>query len=117
MSITVKDLFQYDPNFDKAKIQRLTGKKDYKKTDTVDLSRLAALNDKDLSIFAAKKEGKTFVNYIKDDNMRTQVSDAAGVKTDDKKENMSNANNVTNNSMDKSIFDIDKQEQKVSKQT
>lgn len=27
MSITVKDLFQYDPNFDKAKIQRLTGKK------------------------------------------------------------------------------------------
>ncbi len=115
MSITVKDLFQYDPNFDKAKIQRLTGKKNYKKTDTIDLSRLAGLNDKDLSIFAAQKEGKTFVNYIQDDNMRTQVSDAAGVKIDGKKENKSNADNVTNIPTDKSIFDIDKQEQKVSK--
>ena len=57
MSITVKDLFQYDPNFDNAKLQRLTGKKDYQKTDTINLSRLAGLNDKDLSIFAAKKEG------------------------------------------------------------
>ena len=41
MSITVKDLFQYDPNFDNAKLQRLTGKKDYQKTDTINLSRLA----------------------------------------------------------------------------
>ena len=114
MSITVKDLFQYDPNFDKAKIQRLTGKKNYKKSDTIDLSRLAGLNDKDLSIFAAQKEGKTFVNYIQDDNMRTQIADASGVKIDDKKENKSNANNVTNIPMDKSIFDIDKQEQKAA---
>ena len=36
MGITVKDLFQYDPNFDPAKIRRLTGKSNYKKTDTVD---------------------------------------------------------------------------------
>ena len=110
MSITVKDLFQYDPNFDKAKIQRLTGKKDYKKTDTVDLSRLAALNDKDLSIFAAKKEGKTFVNYIKDDNMRTQVADASGVKiNDEKQQSNQNSNNASNIPMDKSIFDIEKE--------
>ena len=61
MAITVKDLFQYDPNFEPAKIRRLTGKTNYKKSDTVDLSRLAALNDKDLSVFAAKKEGKTFL--------------------------------------------------------
>ena len=32
MSLTVKDLFQYDSNFDPAKIRRLTGKSDYKKT-------------------------------------------------------------------------------------
>lgn len=31
MGITVKDLFQYDPNFDPAKIRRLTGKSNYKK--------------------------------------------------------------------------------------
>lgn len=110
MSITVKDLFQYDPNFDRVEIQRLTGKKDYKKTDTVDLSRLAALNDKDLSIFAAKKEGKTFVNYIKDDNMRTQVADASGVKiNDEKQQSNQNSNNASNIPMDKSIFDIEKE--------
>lgn len=31
MSITVRDLFQYDPNFPPAKIKILTGKSDYKK--------------------------------------------------------------------------------------
>lgn len=30
MAITVKDLFQYDPNFEPAKIRRLTGKTNYK---------------------------------------------------------------------------------------
>lgn len=109
MSITVKDLFQYDPNFDNAKLQRLTGKKDYQKTDTINLSRLAGLNDKDLSIFAAKKEGRVYVNHIQDDNMRTQIADASGVKIDDVNNNMANTNNVTNIPMDKSIFDIEKE--------
>lgn len=65
MSITVKDLFQYDSNFDQAKIRRLTGKKDYKKSDIIDLSRLAALNDKDLSIFVAKKRRQIFCKFYK----------------------------------------------------
>lgn len=107
MSLTVRDLFQYDPNFDQAKIRLLTGKKEYKKTDTVDLTRLAALNDKSLSVFAAEKEGKAFVNSIKNDNMRAQVADAAGIK------NEKNNNNKKDDvpaiiPMEKSIFDIDK---------
>ncbi len=106
MGITVRDLFQYDPNFDSAKIQRLTGKKDYKKTDTIDLSRLAALNDKDLSIFVAEKEGNSFVTSITDDNMRTQVADAAGLKTENK--NDRNANIPASIPMDKSVFDYQK---------
>ena len=113
MSITVKDLFQYDPNFDKAKLQRLTGKKDYKKNDTVDLSRLAALNDKDLSIFAAKKEGKTFVNYINDDNMRIQIADAAHTNYEEKTQNNKNDKLNVDIPKDKSIFEINKNEGKV----
>lgn len=101
MTVTVKDLFLYDANFDPAKIRRLTGKTNYKKTDTVNLSRLAALNDKDLSVFVAKKEGKSFLSSVQDDNMKTQIADASGIKT---------GNNQTSNipaymPMDKSVFD------------
>ena len=110
MAITVKDLFQYDPNFEPAKIRRLTGKTNYKKSDTVDLSRLAALNDKDLSVFAAKKEGKTFLNSIQDDNMKTQIADAAHIKNEEKTQNNKNNKMPADIPMDKSIFDIDKQE-------
>ncbi len=106
MTITVKDLFQYDPNFPKIKIQRLTGKQDYEKTDTVDLSRLAALNDKDLSIFGAKKDNR-LINYINDDNTRKEVADASHVKnTKNTNENEKNNYNVGNIPMNKSIFDI-----------
>lgn len=113
MSITVKDLFQYDPNFEQAKIIRLTGKKNYKKNDTVDLSRLAALNDKDLSIFAAKKEGKTFVNYINDDNMRTQIADAAHINYEENTQNNKNDTLSADIPKDKNIFDINKNKEKV----
>lgn len=109
MAITVKDLFQYDPNFEPAKIRRLTGKTNYKKSDIVDLSRLAALNDKNLSIFAAKKEGKTFLNAIQDDNMRKKISEESHIKNEDENQNIQNANTAMSIPMDKSIFDIDKQ--------
>ncbi len=94
MSLTVRDLFQYDSNFDPAKIRRLTGKSDYKKTDTVDLSRLAALNDRDLSIFVAKKEGKSFVKSIQNDNTRAQVANAAKIN-DEKQQNNQNLGGLT----------------------
>lgn len=104
MTITVKDLFLYDANFDSAKIKRLTGKANYKKTDTVNLSRLAALNDKDLSVFVAKKEGKLFLNSIQNDKMQTQLADAAGIKNGNGK----NANMPI--PMDKSVFGYQKAE-------
>ncbi|CDE88840.1 unknown [Clostridium sp. CAG:729] len=110
MAITVRDLFQYDPNFDHAKIRRLTGKSNYKKTDNVDLSRLAALNDKGLSVFVAKKEGKSFINSIQNDNMKTQVADAAGIKDKTKNQNNEKGNVAANIPMDKSVFDIKKPE-------
>jgi len=106
MTFTVKDLFQYDPNFDRAKIQRLTGKNDYQKTDTIDLSRLAALNDKALSIFVAEKEGKSFLNYITDDNMKTQVADATGIVSGGQNQNNQNNYIPANIPMDISVFDL-----------
>lgn len=106
MAITVKDLFQYDPNFDPVKIRRLTGKTNYEKTDTVDLARLAALKDKDLSVFVAKKEGKSFLNSVQDDNMQTQIADAAGIKTN----NGQNASVPAHIPMDKSVFDYQRPE-------
>ncbi len=110
MAITVKDLFQYDPNFDQAKIRRLTGKTNYKKSDTVDLSRLAALNDKDLSIFAAKKEGKTFLRAIQNDDMKSQIADAAHIKNTDENKKTQNRHVPAHISMDKSVFDVEKPE-------
>ncbi len=112
MGITVKDLFQYDPNFDPAKIRRLTGKSDYKKTDSVDLARLAALNDNDLSIFVARKD-KTVLNYINNDNVRAQVADAShvkNVKSEKTNKNEQNNSNIGAIPMDKSIFDIKEKE-------
>ena len=65
MSITVKDLFQYDSNFDQAKIRRLTGKKDYKKSDIIDLSRLAALKRQRFINFCCKKRRQIFCKFYK----------------------------------------------------
>ena len=73
----------------------------------MDLSRLAALNDKGLSIFAAKKEGKTFINSIQDDNMRTQIAEAVHIKNEEKAQNNSNAVSSVI-PMDKSIWDIER---------
>lgn len=106
MAITVKDLYQYNENFEWAKIQRLTGKNNPKKTDTVDLSRLAALNDKDLSVFVAEKEGKSFLNFVQDDNMKTQIADASGMNTGNNKD----TNIPACIPMDKSVFDYQKPE-------
>lgn len=114
MAITVRDLWLYDPNFDQKKIQYLTGKRDFKKNDTVTLSRVAGLNDKDLSVFVAQKEGKSFVNSIRDDNMRAQIAEASGVgSTKQDKNNKNNKNNVPQViPMDKSVFDINNQRKK-----
>lgn len=106
MAITVKDLFLYDPNFDPVKIRRLTGKTNYEKTDKVDLTKLAALKDKNLSVFVAKKEGKSFLNSVQDDNMRTQIAGAAGIKTN----NAQSANVPADIPMDKSVFDYQRTE-------
>lgn len=115
MGLTVKDLFEYDINFEPAKIRRLTGKTNYKKNDSIDLLRLAALNDKNLSIFAAKKD-KGVVSYITDDSIRTQVANASNVKdvkNKNTKENEQKYNNITTIPMKKSIFDINKNVKKV----
>ncbi len=116
MAITVKDLLQYNANFDPVKIRRLTGKTEFKKSDTIDLTKLIALNDNDLSIFVAKKEGKSFVNSILDDNMRSTVADGAGIKgikNDNSKQNQNNfiPNNIP---MDVSIMDIAKQQKQLT---
>ncbi len=104
MSITVKDLFQYNPNFDPKKIEYLTGKKNYDKKDTINLSRVEGLNDIDFSIFVADKEGKSFVNSIKDDKMKISVTKAIG-DDNNQEQNKSVSADIP---MDKSIFDLKK---------
>lgn len=106
MSITVKDIYKKFPDFSYDKMKRLTGKSEFEENDTIQLSRIAALGDKNLSVFVAEKEGKSFVNTIQNDNMRTQIADASGIKTDDAK----NANIPAYIPMDKSVFDYQKQE-------
>lgn len=106
MSITVMDVYKKFPDFGYEKMKKLTGKSDFEDGDTIQLSRIAAFGDKNLSIFAAEKEGKPFVNTIQDDNMKAQIADASGIKTD----NAQNANVPAYIPMDKSVFDYQKPE-------
>lgn len=106
MSITVKDLYQYNPNFDPKDVVILTGKTDFKKDDTIVLSRVTSLNDNDFSIFVAEKEGKSFINTVQDHKKRAELAEAANVDISDR--NQKTANMPSAIPMNKSIFDIKK---------
>ncbi len=107
MSITVKALWSAFGNLQHDDIVKITGRNDFKKSDTISLSRIAGYNGtsaNDISIWAAKNEGESYTRLL-DDSQKVKISQAAGLKE-------TNSNNNSKMSMNKSIFDVSSKKEK-----
>jgi phosphoribosylformylglycinamidine (FGAM) synthase-like amidotransferase family enzyme len=102
MAVTVKNLYEYDPNFDYKKIVKLVGRTNFKQTDTIDLKKVEGLGDKKLTTYVADKEGKSYINTIYDENLQAQVAK----DTNTTLSNQQNQQNSDPMSMDGSVWNI-----------
>ncbi len=107
MAITVGAIYAAFPNFDSKDMIRLcNGNKNFNGRTVVSLANIAAFGDKDLSVFVAKKEGKTFTGLL-GKNERAEINSAANVKD----AGLAQGNDRTPSTaqvipMDRSIFDV-----------
>lgn len=101
MSITVEMVYKQFPDFKESDMKRLVGKSEFTDKDNIILARIAAFGDKNLSIFAAKKEGDKFTELIPEKS-RPEIVQSADVK-ENSNEKGNNLSGVI--SMDTSIFD------------
>lgn len=113
MGITVGDIYSAFPNFSReAMIKLMNGRKDFEGKDAVPLINIARYKgqfDKELSIFAAKEEGKSFISLVSDEHNRNELAKTANISLD----NNYNKNNITETAvpqaaipMGTSVFDI-----------
>ena len=103
MSITVRDIYKQFPDFSFEKMKFLTGKTDFKDDEIISYSRIVSLKDNPLSIWTAEKEGDNFLKEIKDPNYQIQIAKNAGIE-------YAQNENKSEIPMDRSIFDIEKQD-------
>lgn len=107
MTITVGAIYTAFPSFKPEDMIKLCdGNKELNGRTIVPLANIAAFGNKELSIFAAKLEGKNYTNLLAK-NERAQVNEAAGVQDAE----MSSKNQQEHGqeqviSMDTSIFDV-----------
>lgn len=111
MTITVGDIYTAFPNFNPKDIITMLGSKDFDGKTVVPLSRIAALDNKNLSIFATQKEKDQFTNLLSEAR-RPEYIEAAGLQTNNK-DNKKNGNSQAI-PMNKSIFDIDAQKKLIT---
>lgn len=113
MGITVGDIYSAFPNFSReAMIKLMNGRKDFEGKDAVPLINIARYKgqfDKELSIFTAKEEGKSFISLVSDEHNRNELAKTANISLD----NNYNKNNITETAvpqavipMGTSVFDI-----------
>jgi hypothetical protein len=107
MAVTVKNLYEFDPNFDPKKIVKLVGRTNFKKTDTIDLKKVEGLGDKKLTTYVADKEGKSYINTIYDENLQAQVAK----DTNTTLSNQQSQQNPDPMSMDGSLFNVKRDEE------
>lgn len=105
MSITVEMVYKQFPGFKESDMKRLVGKSEFTDKDNITLARIAAFGDKNLSIFAAQKEGDKFTELLPEKN-RVEMTKAADI-SDNKDSEKNNAQTIP---MDTSIFDIKKKQ-------
>ena len=111
MSITVGDIYKQFPTFrQEDMIKLMNGKTDFNGRDTVSLQNIAAFKgqyDMELSVFAAKKEGKSFVGRLNGSKLEN-VQKETGIQANKNNgsENKQGSNHIA---MNTSIFDVAKQ--------
>jgi len=113
MAITVGDIYTQFPTFKpEDMIKLMNGRTDFTGRDTVSLANIAAYKGQfaqELSVFTAKREGKSFVNMYSDDK-RQEIAQAANINTDNKNGGKEQQKPVPGYiPMDTSVFDIAKQ--------
>lgn len=114
MTITVGAIYAAFPNFNpKDMIKLCNGNEDLNGRTVVPLANIAAFGDKNLSIFAAEKEGKTFTGLLAK-NERAEINSAANVKNaGPAQEKDNNVNSGQGIPLDTSVFDIAANKKKV----
>ena len=110
MSITVGDIYTAFPTFKPKDMIDLMGTEKFNGRSEVSLSKIAHYKGgmaKELSVFTAKKEGKSYTNMLSQTE-RQKVSEKAKINTG---ENKTQEKPVPKNiSMDTSVFDLNKQQ-------
>lgn len=114
MAITVGDIYGAFPGFRPEDMIKLcNGNKNLNGRTEVPLKNIASFGNQDLSIFAAKEEGKTFTNLVSKGE-RSKLNSAAGVVDKNQDENSANQNVQQAIPMNTSIFNVaDKKKQYV----
>lgn len=113
MAITVGDIYTQFPTFKPEDMVKLmNGRTDFNGRDTVSLTNIAAYKGEfadELSVFTAKKEGKSFVNMYPKDK-RQEIAQAAQIKTDGQDNTKKNGQNAVPAyiPMEQSVWDIAK---------
>ena len=107
MTITVGAIYTAFPNFNPDDMIKLcNGNKDLNGRTVVPLANIAAFGDKNLSVFVAKKEGKTYTGMLPK-NERAEINSAAKLKdAEPVQEKDNNANSGREIPRDTSVFDI-----------
>ena len=108
MTITVGDIYTAFPSFKPEDMLKLCdGNKNLNGRTKVSLSNIAAFGNDELSVFVAKREGKTYTNLLSKDK-RTELNQEAGIvdKNQDKTAASDSKQSARAIPMNTSVFDI-----------
>lgn len=117
MAITVEVLYKQFPHIKPRDVEYLVGSNNYDSNSIISLKNAAQYDGeyaRDLSIFAASKEGKSFTELLNENKKAELSTIVPSLKVEDKDNSKTTkANNVPNSiPMDKSVFDIANKKQK-----
>lgn len=111
MAITVGDIYKQFPTFrPEDMVKLMNGRTDFNGRDTVSLQNIATFKgqyDKELSVFVAKKEGKSFVGMLNGSKLEN-VQKETGIQAN-KKDSSQKKQGAGHIAMNTSIFDVAKQ--------
>ncbi|MCM1009467.1 MAG: hypothetical protein NC390_01130 [Fusobacterium sp.] len=110
MAITVGDIYTAFPTFKPKDMIDLMGTEKFNGRSEVSLSKIAHYKGgmaKELSVFTAKKEGKSYTNMLSQTE-RQNVSEKANINADGNKQDKKPV--PQNIPMDTSVFDVNKKQ-------
>ncbi len=109
MTITVGDIYTQFPGFNpKDMITLMNGRTDFDGSDTVPLANIAGYSGgyaRELSIFTAKQEGKSFTGMLHGEEGK-KISAEAGIQDDTHKSDKKARGIPSSIPMDTSVWDI-----------